>query len=107
VDYFVVIKGAIKICVYDDSTQELDEIISTGENIQVIRVPGHYWHGFKVVNSEPAFLVYFVNKLYDYTNPDEVRRIWNDQAIIPKKINGREDDPRCNKPWDWLYPPHK
>ena len=107
VDYFVVIRGAIKICAYDDSTQELDEIISTGENIQAVRVPGHYWHGFKVVGNEPAFLVYFVNRLYNYDNPDEVRRPWNDQAIIPKNINGKEDDPRCNKPWDWLYPPHK
>jgi dTDP-4-dehydrorhamnose 3,5-epimerase len=107
VDYFVVIRGAIKICAYDDSTQELDEIISTGENIQVVRVPGHYWHGFKVLGNEPALLVYFVNRLYNYENPDEVRRPWNDQAIIPKKVNGKEDDPRCNKPWDWLYPPHK
>ena len=32
VDYFVCIKGAIKICAYDDETQELNEIISTGEN---------------------------------------------------------------------------
>ena len=52
-------------------------------------------------------LVYFVNRLYDYENPDEVRVPWNDEAIVPKKINGREDDPRCNKPWDWFYPPHK
>jgi len=107
VDYFVVTRGAIKICAYDDVTQELDEIISTDENIQVVRIPGHYWHGFKVLGCEPAYVVYFVNRLYNYENPDELRRPWNDKTIIPKKINGKEDDPRCMKPWDWLYLPFR
>jgi len=107
VDYFVVIRGAIKICVYDEVTQELDEIVSTGENIQIVRIPGHYWHGFKVLRDEPAYVVYFVNRLYNYENPDELRRPWNDPTIIPKKINGKEDDPRCKKPWDWLYLPFR
>ena len=66
VDCFVVLKGAMKICAYDDETKELDEIVSTGENPQVVRIPGHYWHGFKVVGEERAYLVYFVNRLYDY-----------------------------------------
>ncbi|MFX1537730.1 MAG: dTDP-4-dehydrorhamnose 3,5-epimerase family protein, partial [Promethearchaeota archaeon] len=49
IDYFVVVKGALKICAYDDAAQELNEIISTGDNLQVVKIPGHYWHGFKVV----------------------------------------------------------
>jgi len=107
VDYFVTIEGALKICVYDEVGGELDEIISTGENLQVVRVPGHYWHGFKVISSKPALLLYFVNKLYNYNNPDEVRRSWNDPSIIPSSINGKKDDPRVGKPWDWFYPPHR
>uniref|UniRef100_A0A7C3MD83 dTDP-4-dehydrorhamnose 3,5-epimerase n=1 Tax=Archaeoglobus fulgidus TaxID=2234 RepID=A0A7C3MD83_ARCFL len=107
VDYFACVRGAIKICAYDDRTHELNEIISTGENLQVVRIPGNYWHGFKALGTEPAMLVYFVSRLYDYVNPDEVRRPWNDPTIVPEKINGREDDPRCNKPWDWFYPSHK
>jgi len=107
VDYFIVIKGALKICVFDEKTEELDEVISTGENLQVVRVPGNYWHGFKVIGHEPAILVYFVNKLYDHNNPDEIRRPWNDPTIVPRVINGRTDDPRCSKPWDWFHPPHK
>jgi len=106
-DYFVVIKGAIKICAYDEESGELDEIISTGENIQVVKVPGKYWHGFRVIGNKPALIVYFVDRLYDYVKPDELRRPWNDPSIIPTKINGRSDDARCNKPWDWFYPPHK
>ena len=106
-DYFVVLRGAAKICAYDDETSELVEIISTGMNLQVVRIPGHYWHGFKAVGIEPVWLVYFVTRLYDYENPDEERRPWNDPTIVPKSINGRTDDPRVGKPWNWDYPPHK
>jgi dTDP-4-dehydrorhamnose 3,5-epimerase len=107
VDYFLTIKGSLKICAYDDEKQELEEIISTGQELQLVRIPGIYWHGFKVIGEEVALLLYFTNRLYDYENPDEERRPWNDQKITPKKINGKSDDPRCNKPWDWLAPPHK
>jgi dTDP-4-dehydrorhamnose 3,5-epimerase len=107
IDYFVVVKGALKICAYDDATQELDEIISTGDNLQVVKIPGHYWHGFKVVGNKRAMLVYLVNRLYDHTNPDELRKSWNDPSIVPKLINGKKDDFRVGKPWDWLLPPHK
>ena len=106
IDYFVALKGAIKICAFDDESQELDEIISTGENLQSVKVLGKYWHGFRVIGYKPAILVYFTNKLYNHSNPDELRRPWNDQAIIPTKINGNKD-PRCGKPWDWFYPPFK
>ena len=107
VDYFVTLKGAIKICAYDEEKGELNEIISTGNDLKIVRIPGKYWHGFKVVSNEAALLLYFVNKLYDRERPDEDRRPWNDQAVIPKSINGKTDDPRIGKPWDWNYPPHK
>lgn len=107
IDYFIVTRGVLKICAYDDITQELDEIISTGENLQVVRIPGHYWHGFKVVSNKTAMLVYLVNRLYDYLNPDELRKPWNDPTIVPKNINGKTDDIRVGKTWDWFSPPHK
>lgn len=107
VDYFIALKGTLKICAYDEETEELDEMISTGLSLQVLRMPGHYWHGFKAVGNEPAFLIYFTTSLYDYQNPDEERRPWNDPKIIPKLINGKKDDPRTDKPWDWNQPPYK
>jgi len=106
-DYFIVLKGALKICAYDEETRELNELISTGQDPQIVRVPGRYWHGFKVIGNETAFLLYFTTKLYDYQNPDEERRPWNDQTLIPKSINGEKNDPRVNKPWNWNYPPHR
>jgi len=107
VDYFTTIKGSAKICAYDEANKELNEIISTGNSIQVVRIPGHYWHGFKAIGNEPTILIYFVNKLYDPENPDEIRRPWNDKDIAPIKINDRTDDSRCKKPWNWLATPNK
>jgi dTDP-4-dehydrorhamnose 3,5-epimerase len=106
-DYFIVLKGALKICAYDENTKELDEIISTQQDPKIVKIPGHYWHGFKALGNETTFLIYFTTKLYDHQNPDEERRPWNDKTLRPKSINGRINDPRTDKPWDWNYPPHK
>ena len=106
VDHFLVVRGALKICAYDDDTRELDEIISAGDNPQMVRMPGHYWHGFGVVGNEQATLIYFVNRLYDYDSPDDDRRHCNDPAIVPDTINVKKDD-RCNRTWDWFLPAFK
>jgi dTDP-4-dehydrorhamnose 3,5-epimerase len=106
-DYFIALKGTIKICAYDEKTEELNEIISSGQNLQAVRMPGHYWHGFKALGNEPATLLYFTTNLYDYNSPDEERRPWNDPTLVPKSINGKKNDPRVGKPWDWNQPPHK
>jgi dTDP-4-dehydrorhamnose 3,5-epimerase len=107
IDYFLALKGTIKIGVFDDKSGELNEVISNEQNLQIVRVPGHFWHGFKSVGDETAMLLYFTTNTYDPTNPDEERRAWNDKTVIPKSINGKKDDPRVGKPWDWNYPPHK
>jgi len=112
VDYFICIEGSIKVCAYDDRKDsetygELDEIVISSERLRVARIPGIIWHGYKAIGTKPIKLLYGVNKLYDYDNPDEERRPWNDPTIIPKSINGRTDDPRVGKPWDWNFPPHK
>jgi dTDP-4-dehydrorhamnose 3,5-epimerase len=106
-DYFIVLRGAIKICAYDEKTGELNEIISTSQDMQIVRMPGRYWHGFKALGNEPAMLLYFTTKLYDFAHPDEERRPWNDPTLIPKSINGKADDLRVGNPWNWNQPPHK
>jgi dTDP-4-dehydrorhamnose 3,5-epimerase len=95
VDYFLVLQGALKICAYDGN--ELNEIIVSSEKLQLVRIPGYYWHGFKNISDTKTFAVYFVNKLYDYAAPDEERRPWNDPTIIDK----------TGAPFDWNRPPHK
>ena len=98
IDYFIVIKGAMKICAYDDKMKQIDEIIASEHKHQIVKIPGHYWHGSKTVSSEPSLTIYFVNRLYDYKNPDEERRPWNDPAIVEGKTGA---------PFDWNKPPHK
>jgi len=107
VDYFLVLKGTMKICAYDDITKRFAEVISSEDKLSLVRIPGHYFHGTKTVSSTPSLTIYFTSRLYEYSNPDEERRAWNEQSIIPTEINGNKKDPRCNKPWDWFYPPHK
>ena len=106
-DYFLALQGSIKIGIFDEKTEEVNEIISTALKLQVVRVPGYYWHGFKALGDEPAMLLYFTTNLYDLVHPDEERRAWNDQTLIPKIVNGKKDDARVGKPWDWNYLPNK
>lgn len=103
VDYFLVLKGAMKIAAYDDRPDsptkgKLVEIVASGHKPQLVRIPGFYWHGTKAVSNEPSLTVYFVTRLYDYKNPDEERRPWNDPAIL---------DPNTGLAFDWNKPPHK
>lgn len=106
IDYLVLLRGATMICIYDDDKGSvthghLNEIIGGPTNYQVVRIPGHYWHGTKTISDEPSLSLYFTTQLYDYTNPDEDRRPWNDSTIVPTLINNRKDEPRIGKPWDW------
>lgn len=103
VDYFIVLRGALKVGIYDDRENsetrgQLDEVVLSSEKLQILRVPGYYWHGSKTVSSERSLLLYFVTRLYDYENPDEERRPWNDPTII---------DPKTGKPHDWNRPRHR
>lgn len=107
VDYFLVLKGASKICGYDEKKRKLVEIIASGAKPLLIRMPGHYYHGFRAIAHEPSLMVYFTTRLYDHKSPDEERIPWNDTRVNPVEINGSKSDPRAGKPWDWLYPPYK
>ena len=103
VDYLVVIGGALKICAYDDkegspTRGQLDEVIASEQKLQIVRVPGHYWHGTKTLGAKPSVTLYFVTELYNTKHPDEDRRSWNDPSIL---------DPRTSKSFDWNKSPHK
>lgn len=107
IDHFLVLNGAMKICAYDEETGKMAEVIASDKKPTVVRIPGKYLHGTKTISNEPSLLIYFVNRVYDYKNPDELRRPWDDQSIVPTEINGKTDDPRVGKPWDWFLSPHK
>ncbi len=103
VDYWVVIQGTLKIAAFDDrgdspTRGRMVQIVASEEQLQVVRVPGYYWHGTKALGDKPSLTLYFFTRLYDYARPDEERRLWNDPGII---------DPRTNQPYDWNLLPHK
>jgi len=103
VDYLVVLDGTMKICAYDDkegspTKGQLAEIITGREKLQLVRVPGYYWHGTKTLGVKPSLTLYFVSHLYDHKDPDEERRPWNDPGIV---------DPKTSKPFDWNKPSFK
>lgn len=103
VDYFVVLRGAMKICAYDDIADsptrgELNEIIASSERLQAVRIPGRFWHGTKTISPDSSLTMYMVNRLYDYKTPDEERRPWNDPTVV---------DGRTRSTYDWNRPPHK
>ena len=96
-DYFLVKKGKVKICIYDGEKEsktfgKLVEIIVSGDELKIVKVPGHFWHGTKTLSGTPSETIYFLTNLYDYENPDEERLDWNDPSII---------DPKTQKPYDW------
>jgi len=103
VDYLVVLQGVLKIVAYDDRVNsptqgKIVEIVASADQLQAVRIPGYYWHGTKTLGDKPSISLYFFTKLYDYANPDEDRRLWNDATII---------DPRTNEPYDWNRVPYK
>jgi len=103
IDYFMVLKGAMKICAYDGDEKsptfgKMVEVVGSEERLQIIRIPGKYWHGTKTLGSEPSLTMYFVNNMYDVKSPDEERRPWNDSFIV---------DPKTKQGYDWNKPPHK
>lgn len=103
IDYFVVLKGSIRIVAYDgdDSSKthsKLVEIVASEERTKIVRIPGHYWHGLKTIGDKPSLMIYFSNNMYDHSKPDEERRPWNDLSI---------KDPKTGQPYDWNYAPHK
>ncbi len=106
VDYFIVSEGSLKVCAFDEDSREMSEVVITADKLQMVRIPGNYWHGTKAVSPGKTTTIYFVSKTYDHKNPDELRRQW-DYAFVPKTINGDAKDPRCGKNWDWFFPPHK
>lgn len=85
-DIFVVIKGMIKLVLYDQrgdsSTCKLINELFIGErNPILVTIPAGVVHGFKGIGVEPAYLINLPTEPYDYSNPDEFRISPRDPSI--------------------------
>ena len=73
VDYWSVVRGALKCAIYNPELNKLWTYVVSERNTKIIRIPNNCWHGCSVVGNECASLLYYVTEKYDQTNPDEER----------------------------------
>ncbi len=77
-DHFYVIKGTVKIVLYDDrkdsSTFGSVNQLYLGEHCPgLVRIPPGIQHGWMCVGQSEAFIVNIVSEMYNYADPDEYR----------------------------------
>lgn len=78
VDNFVVVKGMMKVVLYDDrdnsSTKgEANEFFMGEHNPILLQIPLLVYHGFKCISDGEAMCINCPTQLYDYKEPDEFR----------------------------------
>ncbi|MGH9788857.1 MAG: dTDP-4-dehydrorhamnose 3,5-epimerase family protein [Candidatus Acidiferrales bacterium] len=78
VDNFAVVKGMIKLVLYDgregSSTRgEVNEFYMGIHNPQLVQIPALVLHGFKSVGAEEAIVLNCPTELYHHGDPDEFR----------------------------------
>lgn len=93
VDYFIVLKGAMKICAYDEEKKQLDEIIASEHKLQIVRIPGHYWHGTRTIGNEPSLTLYFVTRLIRLQKTRRRKKIMERPNDNPKRNKRQERRP--------------
>ena len=77
-DHFYVIKGTVKIALYDQRegspTYGMVNEIYLGEHCPgLLRIPPGVQHGWMCVSESEAFIVNMVSEMYNYSSPDEFR----------------------------------
>jgi dTDP-4-dehydrorhamnose 3,5-epimerase len=85
-DHFVCVSGMAKVALYDhreDSPThgETNTFVIGHLRQRMVIIPPGVYHGFTPVGPEPASIVNVPTELYDYENPDEHRRPWDDPKI--------------------------
>ena len=77
-DNFAVIKGMIKLVLFDqrnDSStyKEINEFFIGEHNLLLIQIPNMVVHGFKCISQDEALVINCPTEKYDYNSPDEFR----------------------------------
>ena len=85
-DYFVVIKGACKVGLYDmregsPTRGEANALFLGDTNNIAVRIPIGVAHGYKTLGSEPSLLLNFPTEPYNAADPDEHRMPWDSPEI--------------------------
>jgi dTDP-4-dehydrorhamnose 3,5-epimerase len=78
VDNFAVVRGMIKLVLYDrrkdsSTSGEIDEIFIGEQNPKLVQIPALVLHGFKCIGTEEAIVINCPTEVYNYQEPDEHR----------------------------------
>ncbi len=78
VDNFAVVKGMIKLVLYDQREDsptrgEVNEFFLGEHNPQLVQIPNLVLHGFKCTGNEEAIVINCPTELYRSDEPDEFR----------------------------------
>lgn len=85
-DHFVCVSGTAKVALHDrregsPTFGQTDTFVIGWQRQRMIVIPPNVYHGFTAVGTEPALIVNVPTELYDYENPDEYRRPFDDPEI--------------------------
>jgi len=86
IDYFVVVKGMIKVGLYDareDSPTygQVQQVFLGERHNAVLKIPIGVMHGYKTIGVEPSLLLNFPTRVYHPEDPDEYRVPWDTPTI--------------------------
>jgi len=85
-DFFVCVKGMIKVVLYDKRENSLtkgkiNEFFTGEQNPVLIKVPPLVLHGFKTIGSEMAIVLNHPTLPYNHKSPDEYKLPYNASDI--------------------------
>lgn len=77
-DNFCVVKGMMKIVVYDErdgspTKGEVNEFFIGEHNPSLLQIPKGLWHGFKCISEIEAICINCPTEVYNHKEPDEFR----------------------------------
>lgn len=86
VDNFVVVRGMMKIVLYDQrkgsgTFGEVNEFFLGDYQPLLLQIPAGVCHGFKCVGEKEALVINCPTEVYNYDDPDEYRIEPHDKAI--------------------------
>ena len=78
VDNFVVVKGMMKVVLYDSRAgsptyKEINEFFMGEHSPILLQIPAYIYHGFKCISESEAIVINCPTEVYNYQEPDEFR----------------------------------
>jgi len=85
-DNVTCIKGMIKLVLHDPRENSptkgaTDEFFIGEYSPKLIHIPPMVLHGWKCISDTESIVINLTTQMYDYKNPDEHRRPWDDPEI--------------------------